>query len=87
MSGKAPGVGLICELAEDGDLEEMQKLLYNSPHLVDAQDPEGKSPLHSACDYGHEDIVAELLERGVDVNIMTQTGNILIVETQWNIPE
>ena len=42
MSGKPPGVGLICELAEDGDLDEMQKLLYNMPHLVDASDPEGK---------------------------------------------
>ena len=29
MAGKAPGVGLICELAEDGDLEEMQKVFVH----------------------------------------------------------
>ena len=27
MSGKAPGVGLMCELSEDGDLDEIMNLV------------------------------------------------------------
>ena len=74
MSGKAPGVGLICELAEDGDIVEIKRVLMNMPYLIDVKDDEGKSPLHSACDYGHTEVAHEFISRGADANAMTKSG-------------
>ena len=74
MSGKAPGVGLICELAEDGDIVEIKRVFMNMPYLIDVKDDEGKSPLHSACDYGHTEVAHEFISRGADVNAMTKSG-------------
>lgn len=58
----------IFEAATVGRLDRVREILDESPELVDAIAPDGFQPLGLACFFGHEDLVAYLLERGAAVD-------------------
>jgi ankyrin repeat protein len=70
--------------AQAGNLEILKLLLAQPEHpdLKDAMNPlNGQTPLHIAVQYGHEDIVRELLHRSVDVNRIAWQGTPLDIAT------
>lgn len=49
-----------------GDIERVTAMLYENPaHISDAR-PNGRRPLSAAVEFGHDDIVRLLLDRGTD---------------------
>ncbi|XP_054909546.1 tonsoku-like protein isoform X2 [Poeciliopsis prolifica] len=51
----------------DGDLRQVVYLVEQG-HPVNPRDYCGWTPLHEACNHGHHDIVAVLLDRGANIN-------------------
>ncbi|CAB1432486.1 unnamed protein product [Pleuronectes platessa] len=51
----------------DGNLKQVQYLVEQG-HPVNPRDYCGWTPLHEACNHGHHDIVAVLLDRGANIN-------------------
>jgi ankyrin repeat protein len=49
-------------------LAEIARLLLARGARADAADPDGETPLISACSLGHEEVVRVLLEHGANVN-------------------
>lgn len=58
----------VFEAAATGELAPLLAHLDSDPDLVDANSPDGFSPLGLAAFFGREEIAAELLARGADVN-------------------
>lgn len=58
--------------ARDGDLDEIGRLLPGED--VNAHDIEGWTPLHFAARYGHNEAVSLLLNRGAEVDALTEKG-------------
>lgn len=58
----------IFEAAAAGRLDRVRELLDQDPDLIDAIAPDGFQPLGLACFFGHEEVVAFLLERGAAVD-------------------
>lgn len=70
--------------AHFGRFEVVQQLLYAKPQLVDRyRFPTSRgqlfphTPLHRAAKHGHEDVVAILIEAGMDPNVKTANGTAL----------
>ena len=51
-----------------GDLDRVASILNGDPTRIRETRPDGRRPLSSAVEFGHEDIVRLLLERGTDPN-------------------
>ncbi|XP_027857210.1 tonsoku-like protein isoform X1 [Xiphophorus couchianus] len=51
----------------DGDLRQVLYLVEQG-HPVNPRDYCGWTPLHEACNHGHHDVVAVLLDRGANIN-------------------
>jgi len=49
-----------------GDLDQVRTILDADPSQIRSARPNGRRPLSSAVEFGHDDIVRLLLERGVD---------------------
>ena len=69
---------LICEYAQNGNLDEIQKLLNNGEN-PDIQDKRGWCPLMWTAAEGHLNIVELLLEHGADPNIINYLGRSAIM--------
>ena len=57
---------------ETREIERMQKLLRDSPDLINAQDPAGQTPLHLAASREQLKVARFLLEHRADPNIVTR---------------
>jgi len=49
-----------------GDIDVVRRMLDNAPSRISEARPSGRRPLSAAVEFGHDDIVKLLLERGVD---------------------
>lgn len=58
----------IFEAAALGMTQRVRRFLWERAHLAEAHSVDGYTPLHLACQFGHEETVRELLSRGVRVN-------------------
>lgn len=58
----------VFEAAASGQLPALRAQLEDNPALVNATSPDGFSPLGLAALFGREEIAAELLARGAEVN-------------------
>lgn len=64
----------IFEVVRAGDLAKVKVVLETNPDLLNAMDwkkTPGHTPIHIAASYGHTDVIAFFLEKGVDINIRT----------------
>jgi ankyrin repeat protein len=50
-------------------------LLLEKGANIHAKEYDGRTPLHRACEYGHENIILLLLDKGADVNAKDVSGN------------
>jgi 26S proteasome non-ATPase regulatory subunit 10 len=57
-----------CTLAYEGKIEELERLLGETPNEDQATDQNERMPLHWACSTGQLTVVNFLLQRGVPVN-------------------
>ena len=62
------------EAARRGDLENVRRLLKDSPELVFTKSDSGDTPLHWAALRGHKDVVALLLANRAKVNAKENSG-------------
>ncbi len=58
----------IFEASATGRLDVLQRLLEADPKVLAHISPDGFTPLHLACFFGHPDVVKALLDRGAPVN-------------------
>lgn len=72
--GAPQGAFELCAMGEEAAL---QALLEQDPSLVQATGQDQFSLLHLACFFGREEIVVNLIEKGADVNAITQDENKL----------
>jgi ankyrin repeat protein len=49
-----------------GDIDAVRRMLDNAPSRIAEARPHGRRPLSAAVEFGHDDIVTLLLERGAD---------------------
>jgi len=61
------------EAAADGDIARLQSYIKQGAD-VNAKDPNGRTPLHYATEYGHKDMAELLVTKSADVNIRNQNG-------------
>lgn len=57
-----------------GDTEQVSRLLDNDSALLEARDARGWCPIHIASERGNTSIVRLLIERGADVDAPTEDG-------------
>lgn len=62
------------EAAAVGDGARVHELLLLEPGFVDQWSPDGFTALHLAAFFGNEDVAAELLRRGADVNAVARNA-------------
>ncbi|BDP40387.1 hypothetical protein DAETH_03560 [Deinococcus aetherius] len=58
----------VFEAAATGELASLRRNLDERPDIMDATSPDGFTPLGLAAFFGREEVAAELLARGADVN-------------------
>lgn len=58
----------VFEAAATGELADLRRHLDGRPDLLNAPSPDGFTPLGLAAFFGREEVAAELLARGADVN-------------------
>ena len=64
----------IHDAAQNGDLEKVEALLKENPAFVFSKDTNGWTPLHTAADRGHKDIVQLLLVNMGKVDVKSFNG-------------
>jgi ankyrin repeat protein len=62
----------IFEAAAIGRIDRVHELLLLEAGFVDLWSPDGFTALHLAAFFGHEEVAAELLKRGADVNAVAR---------------
>jgi ankyrin repeat protein len=62
----------IFEAAAIGRIDRVHELLLLEAGFVDLWSPDGFTALHLAAFFGHDDVAAELLRRGADVNAVAR---------------
>lgn len=67
-----PGAVAMHEATRNRNIEAMARLVATQPQLLVSPDVMGRSPLMMASLRGHADVVAFLLDRGVDANATDQ---------------
>jgi cytohesin len=68
-------MGDIFRAAEEGNEEEVKRLLDTDPALLEREDVGENRPLVLAAHYGHLGVARLLIERGVNVNATGDNGN------------
>lgn len=66
--------------AWNGDYEEFQRLLFQSPGLANAKDSFQRTPLHYAAQSNRDQMVKLLLERGANVNAKDKHNRTPLIE-------
>jgi ankyrin repeat protein len=66
--------GAIHDAVKSGDMQNVKTLIDGANELLNAQDEDGKTPLHHAVRTGNGEIARYLIERGADINL-TDTEN------------
>ncbi len=61
----------IHQAIREGNLSLVKEIIDNQPESVFLRDPNGLTPLHHAARLGHIEIMALLVDTGVDVNILS----------------
>ena len=69
--------------AGGGHLAACELLAAAAPPLVDATQPDGRTPLHWACRNGHLDVARWLVARGLDANARTRDGTTALHWCVW----
>lgn len=64
----------VFEAAATGQVEKLRALLDKNPLLVNAVGADGFSPLGLSAFFGRDEVAAELLARGADVNAVSQNN-------------
>ena len=59
----------IFQMAYKGDLRQVQAKIEAEPRKLNAKDDSGRTIVHWACSGGHANILAWLLEQGIDPDI------------------
>jgi ankyrin repeat protein len=79
----------VFDAADEGKLEELQRILDESPsNIYKTHDYGYASALHYACKSGHYDCAKLLLDRGANVNAKTQSAETsLHYAAQYGHPE
>ena len=72
--------------AQDGNLEEVKKLINNGYPLDNCDDDLGYTPLHYAVKEGHMEIIKILIQAGANVNAHDESrnGNTRLAEVSGN---
>ena len=84
----------IHEAVGDGDVDTVERLLADEPHLANRGDHLGRRPLHYAVEAGRADLVDRLVDLGADVDAsgfssddrLGGTGFRPVVLALWNHP-
>lgn len=64
---------------EQGELDEVEKILEKKPFAINAVDKNGKTPLLCAISLGEKTIVSKLLQYGVLTNTQDNTGSTALM--------
>jgi ankyrin repeat protein len=64
----------IHQAAEAGDLAKVKALLEKDPALVNAKDENGRTPLHSAAQGRHLDVLRYLVDKGTGLDALDNNG-------------
>ena len=67
--GKNRGRTQLHNACIEGDMSEVDRLVYESDHMINLQDNAGYSPLHCSCYFGRSDVVKTLMLAGADETI------------------
>ncbi|XP_078037149.1 ankyrin repeat domain-containing protein 49 [Augochlora pura] len=70
-NAKDPDEKSVLEAAENGNLDNLRKLIAKNKHLLECRDKDGYTPLHRASYAGHVDIVEYLLQAGASTSSKT----------------
>ena len=81
--GVQPESSLFCEAIGRGDVETVRRMLERSPDLLNSQTEADSTPLHTAVDCGHIELVSELLKAGADVDAVAGRGRAVHVALLW----
>lgn len=65
----------IIKAAKNGRADLVKALLVADPDLINARDKDGSTPLHCAVWKGHQQVVAQLIEAGADVNAQNENDH------------
>ena len=71
----------IFDACRNGNLDTVKKLHLINPSIINSEEDNGYSALVLACYYGHEDIVAFLVDKVKDLNNQTSYGSPLMAAT------
>ena len=62
-----------------GNLANVEQQLTDQPHLINAKDDRGSSPLILASYYDHIDLTETLIQAGAKVNFKDASGNTALM--------
>ncbi|XP_062580844.1 putative ankyrin repeat protein RF_0381 [Saccostrea cucullata] len=62
----------------DGNYDACEFLITNYPQLIDVRDDNGYTVLHSSCENGNRKLISFLIEKGMDINALTNNGKSLL---------
>ncbi|XP_062578834.1 putative ankyrin repeat protein RF_0381 [Saccostrea cucullata] len=72
------GETILHQCCRFGKMEMCEHLVDNFPDLLAIRDTEGWTVLHSACCGGSVEIVSFLIEKGMDINILSNDGRSIL---------
>lgn len=75
QAGTAAAGGEVMTATESEEVKRIQRLIKDSPDLVDAKDANGQTPLVQAAEKGQLMVARFLLDSGADVNARDKTSN------------